>query len=280
MTSVITQPSFGICLDIFIGNRSLLSASWCWSLSCGWRILFERMPVYGCLFPIQQTKKAHVSLLPNPHSGSRSRQTTGFFWKIRGRLARIDNLSSSWGCGSSRVFNQRELTWLISTPIHHVKSKNVYDIWMPMHLKRICSAIDDIPSDLNFEVSQQSEEVVGLSPSESIIKDRAMVGDHFWSFDRPLISSLVRPVISSVEPHPLLIIWFSRCSTRLFLFFLSFLSELLWQKRPTQVKISCFYPTMHPDLLTVTHVDRITSSLCSTFAPSSKPDFCLASSCL
>ncbi|KAF7942983.1 hypothetical protein EAE96_010931 [Botrytis aclada] len=41
-------------------------------------------------------------------------------------------------------------------------TKNIYDIWMPMHLKRICSAIDDIPSDLNFEVSQQSEES-GLS---------------------------------------------------------------------------------------------------------------------
>lgn len=46
--------------------------------------------------------------------------------------------------------------------------------------------------------------------------------DHFWSFDRPLISSLVRLVISSVEPHPLLIILFSRCSTRLFLFSLPF----------------------------------------------------------
>ncbi|TGO54959.1 hypothetical protein BCON_0099g00240 [Botryotinia convoluta] len=36
-------------------------------------------------------------------------------------------------------------------------TKNVYDIWMPIHLKRICSIIDDLPSDLNFEVSQQSE---------------------------------------------------------------------------------------------------------------------------
>ncbi|TGO62214.1 hypothetical protein BCON_0021g00270 [Botryotinia convoluta] len=42
--------------------------------------------------------------------------------------------------------------------------KNVYDIWMPTHLKRICSVIDDLPSDLNFEVSQQSEsEESGLS---------------------------------------------------------------------------------------------------------------------
>ncbi|KAG9227973.1 hypothetical protein BJ875DRAFT_538432 [Amylocarpus encephaloides] len=36
-------------------------------------------------------------------------------------------------------------------------TKNVYDIWMPTHLKRICSVIDKLPSDLNFEVSQQSE---------------------------------------------------------------------------------------------------------------------------
>jgi hypothetical protein len=36
-------------------------------------------------------------------------------------------------------------------------TKNVYDIWMPTHLKRICSVIDDLPPDLDFEVSQQSE---------------------------------------------------------------------------------------------------------------------------
>lgn len=36
-------------------------------------------------------------------------------------------------------------------------TKNVYDIWMPTHLRRICSVIDDLPPDLDFEVSQQSE---------------------------------------------------------------------------------------------------------------------------
>lgn len=34
---------------------------------------------------------------------------------------------------------------------------NVYDVWMPKHLKRICSAVDDLPSDSNFELSHQSE---------------------------------------------------------------------------------------------------------------------------
>ncbi|MCJ1360829.1 MAG: hypothetical protein MMC33_010838, partial [Icmadophila ericetorum] len=33
-------------------------------------------------------------------------------------------------------------------------TKNVYDIWMPKHLERICFAIDEIPSGINFEVSQ------------------------------------------------------------------------------------------------------------------------------
>jgi hypothetical protein len=46
-------------------------------------------------------------------------------------------------------------------------TKNVYDIWIPTHLKRICSVIDQLPCDLNFEVSQGSElqfaEASGLS---------------------------------------------------------------------------------------------------------------------
>jgi hypothetical protein len=36
-------------------------------------------------------------------------------------------------------------------------TKNVYDVWMPTHLKRICSIIDDLPPNLDFEISQQSE---------------------------------------------------------------------------------------------------------------------------
>lgn len=36
-------------------------------------------------------------------------------------------------------------------------TKNVYDNWMPDHFKRICSAIDEIPDNVNFDVSQESE---------------------------------------------------------------------------------------------------------------------------
>ncbi|KAF2245184.1 hypothetical protein BU26DRAFT_386315, partial [Trematosphaeria pertusa] len=35
--------------------------------------------------------------------------------------------------------------------------RNVYDIWLPEHFKRICSAIDMLPAGLNFEVSDQPE---------------------------------------------------------------------------------------------------------------------------
>ena len=36
-------------------------------------------------------------------------------------------------------------------------TKNVYDIWMSTHFTRLCSVIDALPVDLNFEVSQHSE---------------------------------------------------------------------------------------------------------------------------
>ena len=46
-------------------------------------------------------------------------------------------------------------------------TKNVYDVWMPIHLERICSAVDQLPSSLNFQVSEgsevQSEAATGLS---------------------------------------------------------------------------------------------------------------------
>ncbi|KAH8749543.1 hypothetical protein F5883DRAFT_608964 [Diaporthe sp. PMI_573] len=40
-------------------------------------------------------------------------------------------------------------------------TKNVYDTWMPTHFKRICSAIDQLPSELNFDVPSLPE--TGLS---------------------------------------------------------------------------------------------------------------------
>ncbi|KAK5656226.1 hypothetical protein OQA88_4987 [Cercophora sp. LCS_1] len=41
-------------------------------------------------------------------------------------------------------------------------TKSVYDIWMPAHFKNICSAIDQLPSNLDFSVPPLSE-ISGLS---------------------------------------------------------------------------------------------------------------------
>ena len=41
-------------------------------------------------------------------------------------------------------------------------TKNIYDIWMPAHFKRICSVIDEFPTDIEFGVSQSPRES-GLS---------------------------------------------------------------------------------------------------------------------
>ena len=35
-------------------------------------------------------------------------------------------------------------------------TKNVYDIWIPIHLKRICSVIDELPPDIDFGLSQSA----------------------------------------------------------------------------------------------------------------------------
>lgn len=32
-------------------------------------------------------------------------------------------------------------------------TKNIYDEWLPAHFKRLCSAIDQLPSNLDFDVA-------------------------------------------------------------------------------------------------------------------------------
>jgi hypothetical protein len=68
-------------------------------------------------------------------------------------------------------------------------TKSVYDIWMPTHFKRICSAIDQIPSDINFNALdsdlqfQQSN-----APSESDCQASFMANTSFAQqtvFKRP-----------------------------------------------------------------------------------------------
>ena len=49
--------------------------------------------------------------------------------------------------------------------------RSMYDIWMPNHLKRICSAVDQMLSDVNFDVSESDLRFSQQSnaPSESLL---------------------------------------------------------------------------------------------------------------
>jgi hypothetical protein len=52
-------------------------------------------------------------------------------------------------------------------------TKNVYDIWMPTHFERICSVIDELPPDINFEVFEpRPSEASGLS---QVFEDQSLL---------------------------------------------------------------------------------------------------------
>lgn len=60
-------------------------------------------------------------------------------------------------------------------------TKNVYEIWMPQHLERIGSAIDDHPEDLNFDLSQAGtldfSSPVSRAPSEALSFAQSIADD-------------------------------------------------------------------------------------------------------
>ncbi|QSS56147.1 hypothetical protein I7I53_04285 [Histoplasma capsulatum var. duboisii H88] len=74
-------------------------------------------------------------------------------------------------------------------------TRNVYDIWMPTHFKRICSAIDQIPPDVDFDVSQ-SELQYQQSNSESVF---AVEDDDSQPSQHHITSAGVTPTTSFTE---------------------------------------------------------------------------------
>ncbi|KAL9051161.1 MAG: hypothetical protein Q9162_006188 [Coniocarpon cinnabarinum] len=65
-------------------------------------------------------------------------------------------------------------------------TRNVYEVWMPKHLKMICSAIDDLPPNINFEVLQPSETSQEAQESQGISEGRqsshaSVASSHFTS---------------------------------------------------------------------------------------------------
>ena len=81
-------------------------------------------------------------------------------------------------------------------------TKSVYNIWMPTHFERLCSAIDAIPPDVHFELSEESElrfpSSSGLSHSleSRHLSESAATDDDVLSF---LESQKVTPETSATQ---------------------------------------------------------------------------------
>ena len=56
-------------------------------------------------------------------------------------------------------------------------TKSVYNTWMPTHLKRLCSVIDQIPSGVNFEVSERASFSATQDSQQSNADSLSFVGD-------------------------------------------------------------------------------------------------------
>ncbi|KAK3669157.1 hypothetical protein LTR78_010963 [Recurvomyces mirabilis] len=76
--------------------------------------------------------------------------------RIYGHYAVIDGAKTMYYRHSIRKFDFTEMDGREKWTAYKF-TRNVYDIWMPKHFQRICSAIHEFPPDVNFDVSQQSE---------------------------------------------------------------------------------------------------------------------------
>lgn len=54
--------------------------------------------------------------------------------------------------------------------------KNVYDKWMPIQLKKICSAVDNLPSDISFDLSQTASFSQSEPQSSQVSNVESMLG--------------------------------------------------------------------------------------------------------
>jgi len=86
--------------------------------------------------------------------------------RIYGHYALVNGTENTFYRHPIRKFDFTELDgkekWTTHTFV-----RNIYDIWLTPHFKRICSVIDELPLDMNLELSQPSEpqlsETTGLS---------------------------------------------------------------------------------------------------------------------
>ncbi|THV47722.1 hypothetical protein BGAL_0293g00140 [Botrytis galanthina] len=73
--------------------------------------------------------------------------------RIYGHYPVIDGEKTTFYCHPIHAFNFTALDGKEKWTAYKF-TKNIYDIWMPTHFKRICSVIDNLPSNINFEVGE------------------------------------------------------------------------------------------------------------------------------
>ncbi|TID24272.1 hypothetical protein E6O75_ATG02637 [Venturia nashicola] len=71
--------------------------------------------------------------------------------RIYGHYAVIDGSKTSYYRHPIREFSFQELDGKEKWTTYKF-TKSVYDTWMPTHFERICSAIDELPSGVHFDV--------------------------------------------------------------------------------------------------------------------------------
>ncbi|ROW10268.1 hypothetical protein VMCG_01927 [Cytospora schulzeri] len=80
-------------------------------------------------------------------------------------------------------------------------TKNIYDEWMPAHFKKICSAIDQLPSDLDFDVpplpeaTGLSQDLGGLLQSDAAPEEQDTQSSHAVQQEATPDTSFTRPSV-------------------------------------------------------------------------------------
>ncbi|KAK1807198.1 hypothetical protein LTR12_018459, partial [Friedmanniomyces endolithicus] len=89
---------------------------------------------------VKRVNEIHREILA--FSISHDHKTVG----VNGHYAEVDGSEPKYYRYTIRKFDFTELDGREKWTAYHF-TKSVYEIWMPMHFQRICSAIDDIPPD-------------------------------------------------------------------------------------------------------------------------------------
>ena len=121
--------------------------------------------------------------------------------RIYGHYAVIDGKDAKYYRHPIRTFDFTELDGKDKWTAYQL-TRNVYDIWMPTHFKRICSAIDQLP-ELNFDVSSQpetglSQDLVNLMQSDG---SASLPGDQDSQSSNVRQGQVATPGTSFTEPQ-------------------------------------------------------------------------------